>query len=58
MSRLLRAALTETRNAYDRMPANLEEVDQLAGRLDELRDANLEHHAQLIARAAADSRSS
>ena len=52
MSRILRAALTETRNAYGAMPASLEDVDELAGRLDELRDANLEHHVQLIARAA------
>ena len=52
MSRILRAALTETRNAYGAMPASLEDVDELAGRLDELRDANLEHHARLIERAA------
>ena len=52
MSRLFRAALTETRNVYADMPPTIERIAELAGRLDQVRDANLEHHAQLIATAA------
>ncbi|RKY20101.1 MAG: acyltransferase [Planctomycetota bacterium] len=52
MTRIIRAALTETVNAYADMPARVQDVEQLAGRLDDVRDANLEHHADLIAAAA------
>jgi N-carbamoylputrescine amidase len=52
MSRIIRAALTETANAYPDMPARVEDLGQLAERLDEVRDANLEHHAELVAAAA------
>ena len=52
MSRLFRAALTETRNVYADMPPTIDRIAELAGRLDHVRDANLEHHAQLIATAA------
>jgi N-carbamoylputrescine amidase len=52
MTRIIRAALTETANAYPHMPERVEDVESLAGRLDEVRDANLEHHAQLVAAAA------
>jgi N-carbamoylputrescine amidase len=52
VTRVVRAALTETRNAYAGMPARREDLDALAPRLDEVRRANLEHHATLIARAA------
>lgn len=53
MAETVRVALTETRNAYDRMPARVEEVAQLAGRLDDVRAANLDHNAALIRAAAA-----
>jgi len=53
MSRVVRIAVTETRNVYAGMPASLDDIHELAGKLDELRDANVRHHAQLIADAAA-----
>ena len=46
-------ALTETRNVYADMPASLDDVGQVADRLDAIRDANLRHHEELIAAAAA-----
>jgi N-carbamoylputrescine amidase len=49
---VIRAALTETRNAYAPMPATVDELDQLAGRLDDVRDANLAHHVELASIAA------
>jgi len=52
MTRILRAALSETRNAYQEMPPTVERLEELAGRLDEVRAANLSHHAELIAAAA------
>ncbi|MFQ5655700.1 MAG: nitrilase-related carbon-nitrogen hydrolase, partial [Planctomycetota bacterium] len=52
MSRILRAALTETRNVYGKMPPSTDAMSTLAGRLDEIRDANLDHHAELISEAA------
>lgn len=48
MNRIVRAALTQTRNAYSPMPATVEELGALAGRLDDIRDANLAHHRGLI----------
>jgi len=54
MSRVARAALTETRNAFADMPARVEGLERLAGRMDEVREANLEHHLELIAAAAAE----
>lgn len=52
MTRLLRAAMTETCNVYEPMPASVDALDGLRGHLEELREANLEHHARLIASAA------
>lgn len=52
MSRVLRAALTETLNVFPDMPATTNELGILADRLDEIRAANLDHHAALIAAAA------
>ncbi len=52
MSRILRAALTETCNVYDDMPPTVDRLAELSGRLDDVRAANLDHHAQLIAAAA------
>lgn len=50
---LLRAAMTETKNQYADMPASVDALDQLAGKLDAVRDANLDHHETLIREAAA-----
>ncbi len=52
MSRLVRAALTETANAYREMPARVSDLGQLAGKLDDLRRANVEHHVALAREAA------
>jgi len=49
----IRVALTETRNAYQKMPRSIAALGELTGRLEELREANLEHHVQLIKAAAA-----
>lgn len=52
MSELLRAALTETRNAFDAMPESVDDLASLAGRMEELRAANVAHHQDLARRAA------
>jgi len=52
MSRPLRVALTETKNAYAPMPPTVERLGELRGKLDELRDANIAHHLELLASAA------
>lgn len=49
---MLRAAMTQTVNAYAGMPARIEDQSTLADKLDEIREANLNHHADLIAHAA------
>jgi N-carbamoylputrescine amidase len=49
----IRAALTETCNAYAPMPASVDRLFELAGRLDAVRDANVAHHLALIDEAAA-----
>lgn len=49
----MRVALTETKNAYQQMPARLEELHTLRDRLVELRAANIAHHVELIEAAAA-----
>jgi len=49
---VVRAAMTQTCNAYAPMPGRVEELDSLAGNLDDIRTANLEHHAELIGEAA------
>lgn len=53
MSRTIRVALTETRNAFDEMPASVDGLDALAGSLEAIRTANVEHHVALAERAAA-----
>lgn len=50
---VLRAALTETRNVFAGMPATADGLDDLADRLEDLRAANVAHHVDLVARAAA-----
>jgi N-carbamoylputrescine amidase len=49
---MLRAALTQTRNAYAPMPATVGELGALAERLEEVRAANVAHHRELARRAA------
>lgn len=49
---VVRAALIQTRNAYAEMPARVEDLHLLADRLDDIRDANVAHHAELIGQAA------
>lgn len=53
MTRIVRAAMTETHNVYAPMPDRVEDLRTLANRLDEIRDANVRHHETLIAAAAA-----
>ena len=53
MTRTLRVAVTETRNAYAAMPATVAELPSLADRLDDVRAANVEHHVALCRQAAA-----
>jgi len=49
--RIVRVALTETRNAYPHMPEKVSDLSTMAARLDEIRVANVEHHVELIADA-------
>ncbi|MEZ4440130.1 MAG: nitrilase-related carbon-nitrogen hydrolase [Polyangiaceae bacterium] len=51
MTSPVRVALTQAVNAYPAMPPSVEDLPSLAGKLDALRDANLDHHATLIAEA-------
>ena len=51
MSGTVVAALTQTRNAFADMPASLEGLPDLAGRLEDVRKANVDHHLELLARA-------
>ncbi len=52
MSRIVRIALTETCNAYRSMPATRDELPALAGELEAIRAANVEHHVALAQAAA------
>jgi len=54
VTRIVRAAMTETRNAFAPMPERVEDLGVLADRLDEVREANVRHHVELIAAAAAE----
>jgi N-carbamoylputrescine amidase len=54
MTRTVRAALTETRNAFAAMPARVEELATLAGKLDDVRAANLARHVELLEAARAE----
>jgi len=49
----IRAALTETRNVYQDMPTSLDQLSLLENCLREIREANVNHHLELIAAAAA-----
>ena len=48
MTSTLRVAMTQTRNAYRQMPQTVDALEELAAKLDEIRDANLEHNERLI----------
>ncbi len=50
--RVVRCALTETKNAYEKMPDKIEDLHLLNDRLDEIRRANVEHHIDLMRAAA------
>jgi N-carbamoylputrescine amidase len=50
---IVRAALTETVNAFRSMPSTVEELPLLASRLDEIRQANVDHHVELAIAAQA-----
>jgi N-carbamoylputrescine amidase len=45
---MVRAALTQTVNAYKPMPARVGGLGALKGHLSEIRDANLRHHVDLL----------
>ena len=51
-ARVVRVALTQTGNAYQEMPASVTELHTLAGRLDAVRTANVDHHLALLEAAA------
>lgn len=51
MTRLVRAALTQTVNAYREMPASVDGLSALADKLEDVRRANVEHHLALVAAA-------
>jgi len=53
MGRIVRAGLTQTKNAFEGMPSCVDDLEDCASRLDEIRDANLAHHAVLLGEAAA-----
>ncbi len=48
MTRIVRAALTQTVNAYPHMPPTVDGLAALAGKLEDIRRANVEHHVELI----------
>lgn len=50
--RRVRAALTQTINAYPDMPERVEQLPTLRGRLDDIRNANVAHHIGLMEEAA------
>lgn len=49
--RILRVAMTQTVNAYRDMPASLDALGELRGRLDAVRAANVDHHIALMEHA-------
>lgn len=50
--RVVRCALTETKNAYKKMPDKIEDLHLLNDRLDDIRKANVDHHIDLMRAAA------
>ncbi len=53
MSRIVRCALTQTVNQYSNMPAQVDDVGQLAGKMDDIRRANVAFHIGLAEQAKA-----
>lgn len=51
---VVRAAMTETRNVYADMPGSVDDLATLADKLEDIRMANVSHHVELIAAAAAE----
>ena len=49
--RIVRAALTETKNAYQPMPESIAELGSLQGKLEDIRKANVLHHIELMEEA-------
>jgi N-carbamoylputrescine amidase len=49
---MLRVAVTQTRNAFSSMPEAIEDLPLLEPELDHIRDANLDHHVDLVRIAA------
>lgn len=52
-SRVVRAALTETINAFSGMPDSVARLPRLKGRMEEIRSANVAHHIDLMHEAKA-----
>jgi len=50
---IVRAAMTQTCNVYAAMPGRVDDLASVADRLGDIRDANIEHHLELIRCAAA-----
>jgi N-carbamoylputrescine amidase len=50
--RIVRAAMTQTINAYQDMPKDVAGLPSLASRLDDVRKANVDHHLELLEAAA------
>jgi N-carbamoylputrescine amidase len=50
--RIIRVALTETKDVYQQMPESVDELEDLEDCLDEVRRANVEHHVALLEEAA------
>lgn len=48
VSRVIRVALTQTKNVYPDMPASVADLGRLAPHLDHVRRANVEHHVALM----------
>ncbi|MFI5362768.1 MAG: nitrilase-related carbon-nitrogen hydrolase [Elusimicrobiota bacterium] len=48
----IRAAMTQTVNAFKDMPERVEELDGLQSRLEDIRRANVDHHLELIEAAS------
>jgi len=50
-ARIVRAAMTQTVNAYKGMPERVEDLPSLASKLEDIRKANVDHHLELMAEA-------
>lgn len=48
MTRIVRAALTQTINAYAHMPPTVDGLPSLAGKLEDIRRANVDRHLELL----------